>query len=295
MKSLPAFAAGAGAVAILIVAACSPQPNDSQTFASTSLDREQIAACGPPTAGLKTRKERIAKGVFYAGRRRSVDGNLERWDTIYGPFWVVEGNFRTFAEVLAEQAVEVYGDQTRGVRPGDIVFDGGAHFGGFTRTALNRGARLVVAVDIAPENIEVLKRNFASAIAAQRVVVVDQGLWDAQTTMTLERKNNTWADQVSAQGTGPTITMTTIDRLVADLKLEKVDFIKLDIEGAEWNALAGAVDTMRKHRPRMAIAAYHKSDDVDLLSRAVRTAQPAYEVCVNNGELGHGYSTLLFK
>jgi hypothetical protein len=45
----------------------------------------------------------------------------------------------------------------------------------------------------------------------------------------------------------------------------------------------------------MAIAAYHKSDDVDLLSRAVRTAQPAYEVCVNNGELGHGYSTLLFK
>jgi FkbM family methyltransferase len=294
------IAAALAGIATLAFTACTSQSGDAQqtnpapaAVAATAGD--SVPACGPPDPEIEARKDRIAKGIYYAARRRAVDGDLERWDTVHGPFWVVAGNFRTFAEVLAEQAVEIYGDRTRGVQAGDIVIDGGAHFGGFTRTALERGAKLVVAVDIAPENIEVLRRNFSGPISAGRVVVVDQGLWDSQTTMTLERKNNTWADQASPQGAGPTITMTTIDRLVGDLGLETVDFIKLDIEGAERNALAGASSTMQKYRPRMAIAAYHEPDDVAVLSARVRTAQPAYDVCVNNGQLGHGYTTLMVR
>ena len=292
---LSTYVAGAAAIAFLAGAGCSRQSGGSETAAVTSASTDRVAACGPADASLAARKERVAKGVFYAGRRREVDGAFERWDTLHGPFWVVAGNFRTFAEVLAEQAVEIYGDATRGVQSGDVVIDGGAHFGGFTRTALARGARLVVAVDIAPENIDVLKRNFAAEIAARRVLVVDKGLWNANTTMVLERKNHTWADRASGQGEGPAIAMTTIDQLVLDLNLETVNFIKLDIEGAERNALAGAEITLREQRPRMAIAAYHEPDDVDVLSRVALAAQPAYDVCVNHRELGHGYTTLFFR
>ena len=111
----------------------------------------------------------------------------------------------------------------------------------------------------------------------------------------VERALDWLVREQESDGSFPTITMTTIDRLVGDLGLEKVDFIKLDIEGAERNALAGASSTMQNHRPRMAIAAYHEPDDVAVLSRLVRTAQPAYEACVNNGQLGHGYATLMFR
>jgi hypothetical protein len=43
--------------------------------------------------------------------------------------------------------------------------------------------------------------------------------------------------------------LTTIDKLTAELKLERVDFIKMDIEGAEQRALMGAQQTLEKSPP----------------------------------------------
>jgi FkbM family methyltransferase len=257
-----------------------------------------IRACGSepePDLALKARKERIAKGVYRASRRIRVEGDLELWETPYGPYWVVAENFNTMSEVLAEQAIGIYGDEVRGVRAGDVVLDGGAHFGGFTRTALDRGAKLVVAIEIAPENVACLRRNFAAEIAAGRVIVYDKGIWDKDDTMVLERKNHTWADQVAESGSGPTVSVTTIDRIVTALRLPKVDFIKLDIEGAERNALTGASATIIGHRPRMAVAAYHRPDDLGVLSSVVLSAQYDYTTCRGGGGLGHGYTTLFFK
>jgi FkbM family methyltransferase len=278
------------------LAACSAPPSEPHHSHGATVSSAAVAQCVPDfDDAVRERKERIAKGMFYASRKREVDGPLERWDTPYGSVWVVAGNFRTFAEVLAEQAVRVYGDERRGVRSGDVVIDGGAHFGGFTRTALDAGARLVVAIDIAPENIAALRRNFASEIAAGRVIVIEKGVWDSEGTLVLERQNNTWADHVAAEGEGPPVALTTVDRIVTELKLGTVDFIKLDIEGAERRAIAGAAGTLRTHRPRMAIAAYHEPDDVDAISRAALAGQPEYEVCIQGLALGHGYTTLLFK
>jgi FkbM family methyltransferase len=244
---------------------------------------------------VKIRKERIAKGVYRASKRLAVDGGLELWDTPYGRYWVVADNFNTFSDVLGEQAVEIYGDKTRGVHEGDVVLDCGAHFGGFTRTALNRGAKFVVAIEIAPENAQCLRRNFASEIDAHRVIVYEKGVWDKDDTMVLERKNHTWADQVGVSGPGPTVAVTTIDKIVSDLRLAKVDFIKMDIEGAERNALAGASETLKSYRPRMAIASYHKPDDLEVLPPLALSPQPAYSACVGGAGLGHGYMTLFFN
>jgi len=261
-----------------------------------SIGSLQPCGNGPvPDLALKARKQRVARGVFRASRRIDVDGDLEHWQTPYGPYWVVAGNFDTMAEVLGEQAIEIYGDAERGVRAGDIVLDGGAHFGAFTRTALNRGASLVVAIDIAPENIACLRRTFASEIAAGRVIVYEKGIWDSDDTLVLERKNHTWADRVIESGPGPTVEVTTIDHIVSELALPRVDFIKLDIEGAERNALAGASGTLSRYRPRMAVAAYHQPDDLEVLPELATRAPPASSTCVGGAGLGHGYTTLLFR
>ena len=295
---------GAAAVgaAIAAGAACGTPPSsdaqDHADHASTSAAGSTVPDCASSATGdldVRTRKERIAKGLFYASRRLQVDGPLEYWETPLGRFWVVAGNFRTFAEVLGEQAVDVYGDAVQGVHAGDVVLDGGAHFGGFTRTALDRGAKLVVAIEIAPENAMCLRRNFASEIAAGRVIVYEKGVWDKDGTMVLERQNNTWADHVVDAGPGPTVAVTTIDRIVEELGLSDVDFIKLDIEGAERHALAGAAATLETHRPRMAIASYHEPDDVGVLPGLALGPQPGYGVCLSGRDLGHGYMTLFFR
>ena len=56
-----------------------------------------------------------------------------------------------------------------------------------------------------------------------------------------------------------------------------MDFIKLDIEGAEREALRGAVQVLKKYRPRLMIDSYHLPDDNVVLPEIIRGAQPDYE------------------
>ncbi|MDO7485096.1 FkbM family methyltransferase [Peribacillus frigoritolerans] len=53
----------------------------------------------------------------------------------------------------------------------------------------------------------------------------------------------------------------SIDDLVKERDIPKIDFIKMDIEGAEINALNGAVKTIQEFRPKLAIAIYHQIED----------------------------------
>jgi FkbM family methyltransferase len=50
------------------------------------------------------------------------------------------------------------------------------------------------------------------------------------------------------------VLVTTIDNLVGDLKLETVDFIKMDIEGTTLRALIVATRTTSQYRLRLAIS-----------------------------------------
>jgi hypothetical protein len=74
------------------------------------------------------------------------------------------------------------------------------------------------------------------------------------------------------------VPLTTIDNLVAELALERVDFIKMDIEGAELNAIRGAAQTIRRFRPRLAIAVYHAVEHPELIPKLVREINRSYRV-----------------
>ena len=50
---------------------------------------------------------------------------------------------------------------------------------------------------------------------------------------------------------------TTIDKFVEENNIEIIDYIKMDVEGAEKNILEGAIKTIRKFKPSLAIAIYH--------------------------------------
>jgi hypothetical protein len=77
---------------------------------------------------------------------------------------------------------------------------------------------------------------------------------------------------------GPRVELTTIDKIVAELKLERVDFIKMDIEGAEQNALIGARATLAKYHPRMSLSAYHRPDDPKKIPELVRAGWSGYRM-----------------
>jgi hypothetical protein len=74
------------------------------------------------------------------------------------------------------------------------------------------------------------------------------------------------------------VPLTTIDHLVEELKLDRVDFIKMDIEGSEYRALEGARNTIARFHPRLAIAAYHLPTDNQSIPQLVQSIWPGYRM-----------------
>ena len=84
-----------------------------------------------------------------------------------------------------------------------------------------------------------------------------------------------------------------IDDVVQSLKLDRVDFLKMDIEGAEGGALLGAQDTIRRFRPKLAISAYHRVGDLYVLPRLIRKLLPDYRLHLDHHTI-HGEETLIY-
>jgi hypothetical protein len=70
----------------------------------------------------------------------------------------------------------------------------------------------------------------------------------------------------------------TVDEVVEQLNLERVDFVNLDIEGGERHAIAGARTTLRRFRPTIVVCIHHLPDDPEVLPRLVREIEPAYSL-----------------
>jgi FkbM family methyltransferase len=80
------------------------------------------------------------------------------------------------------------------------------------------------------------------------VIIYEKGVWDRDDHLDLNiNDDNSGADSIVAKGNGSIkIALTTLDKIVKELRLQRVDFVKMDIEGSEQNALKGAVKTLKE-------------------------------------------------
>lgn len=200
------------------------------------------------------------------------DGAMQLWSTPRGKLWMPIDRRPNIYGVLAEMEMDVYGTGPTGVREGDIVLDCGADIGTYTRLALNKGASLVVAIEPDLGRESCLERNFQKEIIDGRVMTVRRGVWDKEEILNLSH------GVVTGSPEGESISLTTIDKLVTELKLDRVDFIKMDIEGSERKALAGAKGTLTQFKPRLAISSKHFADDVKTIPEIVSSMVPSYTV-----------------
>ena len=204
------------------------------------------------------------------------------FQTPKGRWWVPAGDDYVLPFDLAEQARQIYGTGKDAVQPGDVALDCGANVGVWTRAALARGAKLVVAFEPAPENIECYRRNYRDEIAAGRVILVPKGVWDKEDVLLLKRDpNNSAADSfvmLKDGSQGVQAPLTTIDKVVEELKLPRVDYIKMDIEGAEARALTGAQSTIARYHPRLSISAEHLPDDAVKIPAVIRKPWAGYQM-----------------
>ena len=243
----------------------------------------------PLEAALKT-SDNLRRQVDYKDQILNASRLLEQdpkgfelWDTPKGRYWVPAGSRYVLPFNLAEQQRKIYGTGEFGPQSGDVTLDCGANIGVTIHEELVAGAKKVVGIEPAPENLECLRRNYKDEIAAGRVIIVAKGVWDKEDFLTLRvDPKNSAADTfvLHPQNTVDVekVPLTTIDKLVADLKLDRVDYIKLDIEGAEPKALAGAKETLAKYKPRISVASYHQPDHPKVIPEVVQAARSDYRM-----------------
>ncbi|MFZ1073955.1 MAG: FkbM family methyltransferase [Verrucomicrobiia bacterium] len=187
--------------------------------------------------------------------------NLELWNEYLSVFWQHRSN------------AHFYLNHGTVIRPGDVVIDCGCCEGFFVFQALEAGASKVIGIEPNPEMVHCLEKTFAEEIKAGRVVIqaAALGSFHGQASFSFNAAYPAFG-QVGDQAGGQPVAVETLVSICERLKLDRVDFVKMDIEGAEIQAMEGALPVLAKFHPKLAITTYHRAFDFRCLEALLRTA-----------------------
>ena len=107
-----------------------------------------------------------------------------------------------------------------------------------------------------------------------KITLINAGAYDKDGIVDFKGVGGTGT--IIAGGGVMSIQVKTID----NLNLEKVTFIKMDIEGAEMNALKGAEKTILRDKPKLAICIYHSEEDMICIAEYIHNLVPEYKLYV---------------
>lgn len=132
------------------------------------------------------------------------------------------------------------------VKSGQIVIDAGSYLGGFTFYAAKKVGQTgkVIAFEPDPKNFEILKKRVKSS-NLKNIILVNKALGNNIKEIELESDNH-FSSIVIKTLKKPTfkVQQTTLDNEMENLRISKVDFIKMNIEGAEIDTIKGAKKTL---------------------------------------------------
>lgn len=144
------------------------------------------------------------------------------------------------------------------VRPGSVVFDIGANVGLYTLLAsrLAGPEGKVVAFEPLPRNLSYLKRHL-KLNKAGNVEIVEAAVSNYEGAGHLSTNGDPHLGQLSADGLVD-VRVTTIDAFMTTAAVEP-ELLKIDVEGAEADVLAGAIETLGRCRPAIVLATHNRT------------------------------------
>ncbi len=148
------------------------------------------------------------------------------------------------------------------IRPGSVMVDVGANIGTFSLLAASLGARCH-AFEASPDNCEALRRNIGinqfTGITVHECALSDHS---GETAFYLYEetgaRNMCGQNALFRRGAGREIRvpLETLDSALGDLP--RIDFIKSDVEGADFLVLRGARSILETHHPIVVVEAYEE-------------------------------------
>lgn len=203
-----------------------------------------------------------------------------------------------FTQLLIQQYRCQLPDRVIEVVPGDIVIDAGGCYGDTALYFSHKAGRGgdVYSFEFMPDNIDVFMKNMElNADLSRSVHLVDRPLWSSSGV------------KLFIDGVGPAAHVTptpnlpsakevstlSIDDLAQQKELPRIDFIKMDIEGAELEALKGAEESIKRYRPKLAISVYHNFHDFWVIPQWIESLGLGYRFSLRHFTI-HAEETVLF-
>ena len=169
------------------------------------------------------------------------------------------------------------------LQPEDIVIDAGANMGIFSIFANHFYNCKCYAFEPVQSVIEVFKKNIEQNRMENAIEIIPYGLSDKECEIDIQvDANNFGASSFvrnPAECTGTEkIHCITLDQWAKETNIDKIDFIKADIEGAERYMLSGATEVLKNFAPKLSICTYHLPDDPQVLEEIISKANPNYKI-----------------
>lgn len=162
----------------------------------------------------------------------------------------------------------------------DVVLDCGANIGLFTNVALQKGCKVYAfepmldaiqylqeLTDVYDDHLRICPYALSDKCGKAAFHVQNFDLLGASML-----ENNNMIDKDYE------VEVTTMDSFVEQEQIERVDYIKADIEGSERDMIRGARNTIKKFHPKISICTYHLSDDKEVLESLLKEIEPLYVV-----------------
>lgn len=165
------------------------------------------------------------------------------------------------------------------IKDGDTVVDLGANMGNFTMLALGHGPRVrVIGVEADPAQAEKWKKNIGQSGWQDRATLVQAfvgGVTSYQEALASEERTDG-------------ISTVSQERLIADNRIEKIDYLKCDIEGSEFGLLTPESPILRITR-QLAIEVHKRAGDWQAFRRMIEAQ--GFETMIRSEDSG-GYIML---
>lgn len=181
----------------------------------------------------------------------------------------------------------------------EVFVDGGAFIGDTIQHLLNFSKRKggsvkkIIAFEPDEKNVKRLSENFGKDC---RVKVIERGLSDEDKVLSFLPNGSLGyflSDSTCEKGTAQDriiqIPCTSIDNCK---DCEEATFIKMDIEGAELDALIGGERTIKRNHPKLAICIYHSLEDMIRIIEYIHDTYPEYKLYVRQHTAGRGETVL---
>lgn len=182
---------------------------------------------------------------------------------------------RSMAEVLSP-AEEEYFDGKVELTEREVFIDCGGYDGDSAVSFIRHcGERYREIVIFEPEACK--KEEIARNMGEYPYTLYQYGVWSGHKELSFNA-SGTAASQISEQGRGGNVIETvSLDETVYD---REPTYIKMDIEGAEQEALKGSRKIIRTYKPKLAVSLYHKPEDMFEIPMMVKELNPGYRLYV---------------